>query len=65
MGGGKVGREGGREGIVRISTTMMMMKKKMIFCSDFVASYRTMEKKNRNRTRCFGHHHHHFTQLPC
>lgn len=39
MGGGKAGRKG----IVRISTTMMMMK--MIFCSDFVASYRTMGKK--------------------
>lgn len=42
MGGGKAGRKG----IVRISTTvMMMMKKKIIFCSDFVTSYRTMGKK--------------------
>lgn len=40
MGGGKAGREG----IVRISTMMMMMMMKMIFCSDFVASYRTMGK---------------------
>lgn len=43
MGRGKAGRKGGREGIVRISTTMMMKKK--IFCSDFVASYRTIGKK--------------------
>lgn len=66
MGGGKAGRKAERKGIVRISTTMMMMmmmKKKMIFCSDFVASYRTMGKKNRNQTRCFRHHHHHFTYL--
>lgn len=45
MGGGKAGRKEGREGIVRISTTIMMMKKMMIFCSDFVASYRKMGKK--------------------
>lgn len=57
MGGGKAGRKG----IVRISTTTMMMMK-MVFCSDFVASYRTM-RKNRNQTRCFRHHHHHFTYL--
>lgn len=41
MGGDKAGRKG----IVRISTTMMMMTMNMIFCSDFVASYRTMGKK--------------------
>lgn len=57
MGGGKAGREGGHRTHQHYDDDDDDDDRSM-FCSDFVASYRTMGKKNRNQTRCFRHHHH-------
>lgn len=59
MGGGKAGRKG----IVRISTTMMMMMMIDQCFAQILLHRITQWEKNRNQTRCFRHHHHHFTYL--